>query len=118
MPSAWSFPLCRGSGSPIRCRSVARLTWSPYYAKLMSVLGYDRFGVHGGDIGSYIAHRLALDVPERIIGLHVTYPVEPPTVIEAERDDAEELRFLARRPADHERGGAYAHRGCPGSRGT
>ena len=40
-------------------------------AELMSVLGYEQFGVQGGDFGAALAVRLAHTAPERIIGLHL-----------------------------------------------
>jgi pimeloyl-ACP methyl ester carboxylesterase len=78
------------------------------FAGLMHELGYDTFGAHGGDIGSYIVHRLALDYADRVLGIHVTYPAEPP-VTDLNGLSAEEREFLAERPVNHERGGGYAH---------
>ena len=42
-------------------------------ADLMSVLGYERFLVQGGDWGAGIATWLARKVPERVAGLHLNY---------------------------------------------
>jgi pimeloyl-ACP methyl ester carboxylesterase len=77
------------------------------YADLMTQLGYDRFGVHGGDIGSYVCHRLALDHRDRVMGLHTTYPAEPSPPTAAV--PADEARFLAERAAELEPGGGYSH---------
>ena len=41
------------------------------YAEIMTRLGYERFAVHGTDIGSGIAGRLAAVHPERVIGMHL-----------------------------------------------
>jgi len=41
------------------------------YAEVMTRLGYERFAVHGTDIGSGIAGRLAALYPERVIGMHL-----------------------------------------------
>ncbi len=41
------------------------------YAEIMTRLGYDRFAVHGTDIGAGTAGRLAALYPERVIGVHV-----------------------------------------------
>jgi len=41
------------------------------YATIMDRLGYQRYGVHGSDIGSGIAGHLASFYPERVIGTHV-----------------------------------------------
>jgi pimeloyl-ACP methyl ester carboxylesterase len=47
---------------------------------LMARLGYSRYGIHGGDWGSIIGQHMARQVPDRVIGLHVTFlPVSPPT---------------------------------------
>ncbi len=41
------------------------------YAEVMTRLGYERFAVHGTDIGSGLAGRLAALYPERVIGTHL-----------------------------------------------
>lgn len=41
------------------------------YATVMTRLGYERFAVHGTDIGSGIASRLAGVFPQRVIGTHL-----------------------------------------------
>ena len=38
----------------------------------MSVLGYQRFGAAGGDIGSHVSRYLALDHPDRVVAVHRT----------------------------------------------
>ncbi|MES2938998.1 MAG: epoxide hydrolase family protein [Pseudomonadota bacterium] len=43
------------------------------WAKLMSRLGYPRFGVQGGDWGSWISAAAALQHPDRVLGLHLNY---------------------------------------------
>ena len=42
------------------------------WAELMSVLGYERFGASGGDIGSHVSRYLALDYPDRVVAVHRT----------------------------------------------
>jgi pimeloyl-ACP methyl ester carboxylesterase len=39
------------------------------WAGLMAALGYERYGVQGGDAGSLVSTRLATDQPDRVIGL-------------------------------------------------
>jgi len=39
-------------------------------AKLMGQLGYERFGIHGSDIGAAVMRAMVGLVPERLIGLH------------------------------------------------
>ncbi|MGW4243106.1 epoxide hydrolase family protein [Nocardia sp. NPDC004722] len=40
------------------------------FGELMTRLGYDRFGVEGGDIGAGVTGRVAALLPERVIGAH------------------------------------------------
>jgi pimeloyl-ACP methyl ester carboxylesterase len=37
----------------------------------MRGLGYDRYGAHGGDFGGGVAALMALDEPDRLIGIHL-----------------------------------------------
>ncbi|MBM9506517.1 epoxide hydrolase family protein [Actinacidiphila acididurans] len=57
----------RPAGPPLDSVAVAGL-----WAQLMSVLGYERFGAAGGDIGSHVARYLALDHPNRVVAVHRT----------------------------------------------
>ena len=42
------------------------------FAELMTRLGYEQFGAHGGDWGAIISRELAVQFPEWLIGAHVT----------------------------------------------
>jgi pimeloyl-ACP methyl ester carboxylesterase len=42
------------------------------FAELMTRLGYERFGAHGGDWGAVITRHLAVRHPERLVGVHMT----------------------------------------------
>ncbi|HEY0816151.1 MAG TPA: epoxide hydrolase [Pseudonocardia sp.] len=62
------------------------------FAGLMTALGIDRFGVHGGDLGSGIGEQIALRHPERLTGLHLTdvpywhlFTVDPALLSEPEQ---------------------------------
>jgi len=57
----------RPAGPPLDSIAVAGL-----WAELMSVLGYQRFGAAGGDIGSGVSRYLALDHPGRVVAVHRT----------------------------------------------
>lgn len=48
-------------------------------ATLMARLGYDRYGVQGGDHGAFIAPRIGRDDAEHVIGVHVNALVTFPT---------------------------------------
>ncbi len=65
---------------------------SDLWQRLMTeILGYSRYAAHGGDIGSDIVTRLALQHPDSLIGIHMTDVRDPwfgagaPPLTEAER---------------------------------
>lgn len=80
------------------------------WATLMERLGYDRFGAQGGDWGSWVSASLALQHPDRVIGLHLNYlstrfrpgisPSDPPLT-------ASEQEYLDRVSRWAEAEGAY-----------
>ena len=41
------------------------------YAELMARLGYDRYGVQGGDLGAFVGPELGQVDPEHLLGIHV-----------------------------------------------
>ena len=65
------------------------------YAKLMTTLGYDRFMVSGTDFGAYFATQLALDYPDRVLGIHVSIVEEKPAPVGAPPPTSAELAFKA-----------------------
>jgi epoxide hydrolase len=69
------------------------------WAELMRRLGYERYGAHGGDLGSLVSHELALLRPPGLLGIHVleiyTYPSGDPAEMEGLSDfDKEGLEML------------------------
>ena len=42
-----------------------------FVSLMTDVLGHDRFAAQGGDWGSFITSRIAYDVPDRVIGIHL-----------------------------------------------
>ncbi|MFE9580982.1 epoxide hydrolase family protein [Nocardia sp. NPDC006044] len=81
------------------------------FGELMTRLGYQRFGVQGGDIGAGVASRMAALLPERVIGAHThgdrlqlgmvgeDFPV-PDGLCDAEREQLE----AAQRSWSHSKG--------------
>lgn len=59
----YSSPLNESGWMPARIADV--------FLKLMTRLGYDRFGVQGGDTGAFIAPEMGKQAPERLIGIHL-----------------------------------------------
>jgi microsomal epoxide hydrolase len=66
------------------------------FARLMTdVLGYQRFGVQGGDIGSQVAARMAAAYPERLTGLHINLMARLPMIERPEGPTDAEKRYQA-----------------------
>jgi pimeloyl-ACP methyl ester carboxylesterase len=57
---------------------------------MVDVLGYERFGVHGGDRGAFVATGLGHRHPEHIAGIHQSLPLGIPAPPE-ERSEAERI---------------------------
>lgn len=80
------------------------------WAGLLEGLGYERFGLQGGDWGASVSTRLALAHPERVAGLHLNYvpgsyspdPSGPPLSPAEEAFRREQQEWL-------DREGGYGH---------
>jgi pimeloyl-ACP methyl ester carboxylesterase len=96
-----------GFSEPLPAGQTRRVT--EVWCELMAALGYRRFAAHGGDIGAFVTTRLAIEYPERLVGVHTGFPAEPPADLTDADLTEEERRFLRRRRLDREAGGAYAH---------
>jgi pimeloyl-ACP methyl ester carboxylesterase len=68
------------------------------WVELMRRIGYDRFGVQGGDFGSIVSPEVGRVAPEQVIGVHInalanaatpTSPADREHLTDAERDQAE-----------------------------
>ena len=59
------------SARPARAGVTTRYTAGLWH-RLMRGLGYERYGTHGGDFGAGIATFMALDEPDRLIGVHLS----------------------------------------------
>jgi len=79
-------------------------------AAAMAELGYDRYVVSAGDVGTDVAEALASTYPDRVVGLHLTdlshhhALVDPPTDL-----SATESAYFERVHRWHEAEGAYNH---------
>jgi epoxide hydrolase len=84
-------------------RTAAALT------ALMDRLGYDRYGVQGGDVGAFIGPLMGRAAPDRVIGVHVnalvTFPTGDPADMAA-LTEAERARLAAMQQWQ-QRSGAY-----------
>jgi pimeloyl-ACP methyl ester carboxylesterase len=78
-------------------------------AKLMAALGHERFGVHGGDIGSTIGEQLTLRHPGRVLALHVgDIPFHRPRALDPAEATDDDREWMARLLAWEQSEGAYA----------
>jgi epoxide hydrolase len=68
------------------------------FAELMARLGYDHYGVQGGDIGAFLAPEMGRVDPGRVVGVHVNAMVTFPTGDPAEMAELteSELERMAR----------------------
>ena len=77
------------SGPTPDTRDIARM-----WGQLMQVLGYDRYGVAGGDMGSHVARYLALAHPARVVAVHRTDAGLPPATIDRSTLSPEEIAWI------------------------
>jgi len=78
-------------------------------AELIARLGYDRYGVQGGDVGAFIGPLMGRTAPDRVIGVHVNALVTFPTGDASDMaamTEAERGRLAAMKQWQ-ERSGAY-----------
>jgi len=60
-----------GFSTPLVGTERKRSDIARVYLELMNRLGYERFAVHGGDVGAGVAPEIARLAPQRVIGVHV-----------------------------------------------
>ncbi|HEU5248351.1 MAG TPA: epoxide hydrolase [Thermoanaerobaculia bacterium] len=104
-----SLPGCGFSERP-RDPGMHKTRMAGLFAILMSdVLGYPRFAARGGDIGAGVVSLLALDYPERMIGIHISDVYRPylgpgaRVFTDAERKFFEEERLWMDREGAYDR---------------
>ncbi|WP_156679451.1 epoxide hydrolase family protein [Sphingomonas profundi] len=94
----WSDPLAEAGGT---------FRFGDLFAGLMSTLGYDRYGAHGGDWGSTVVELLARSHARHVAGIHLT-DVPFWHSFDAPKDPSPaEARFLAESKAWQMQHGAY-----------
>jgi pimeloyl-ACP methyl ester carboxylesterase len=79
------------------------------WLELMRQLGYERFGVQGGDWGAWVGIALTRRAPERIMGAHLNYvPARYLPAIQQPSTPEEHAYMLARQQWSEEEGGYIA----------
>ena len=85
---------------------VTRPVIADALARLMTdVLGYQRFGAYGGDIGADVTNWLAIRYPDRVVGIHLIHPKLPTTIDPDQPLSAAEQAYLDRREVEDEADG-------------
>lgn len=80
--------------------------WTParvarMWAELMRRLGYDRYGVQGGDLGAYVAPEIANAAPDHVTGVYVISGLGFPTEADVpDMTDDERTAFAALQQMD------------------
>jgi len=88
-----------GFSGPTREKGWNRYRTAAAWAELMKRLGYERYGVHGNDVGSFVSPEVGRIDVEHVLGVHVTQlfsfpsgdPAEFAALTEAEQ---QQLAFL------------------------
>ena len=70
---------------------------------LMRALGYQRYGVQGGDWGAYVGVDLALQQPQAVVGLHLNFGISPAKPADQTLTTEEQQYFAQRERAMSER---------------
>lgn len=104
VPSLPGYGFSPLGGSGFSNRRVAEVM-----ADLMTLLGYSRFAVQGGDWGAGIATWLALAHPSRLIGMHLNYIPGSYAPFVAGDMTEEEASFVKVRDRWIAESGAYGH---------
>jgi pimeloyl-ACP methyl ester carboxylesterase len=74
IPSLPGFGFSDALAEPFMDESVAG-TW---HTLMTEVLGYEKYGTYGEDVGTGISDRLAADYPDSVLGIFATHPPYPP----------------------------------------
>jgi pimeloyl-ACP methyl ester carboxylesterase len=69
------------------------------WARLMRMLGYQRYGAQGGDWGTSVSASIAQQDPEHVVGIHLMPPLAPPDP--ATFDDLSERERAALADLEH-----------------
>ncbi|GGZ00960.1 epoxide hydrolase family protein [Streptomyces nitrosporeus] len=77
------------------------------WARLMSRLGYQRYGAHGGDWGSWVSAELGTADPEHVLGIHLTMPLAKAPEQPVELDERDQ-RAMARMTSFGQNRSGYA----------
>jgi pimeloyl-ACP methyl ester carboxylesterase len=98
-----------GFSSAANAPGLSNRTIAGLFVQLMARLGYDRFAVHGGDIGAGIGSWMAALHPDHVTALHLNFIPGSYAPSSNPPPNDEERAFFARRREWSDSAGAYAH---------
>ncbi|UBU18131.1 epoxide hydrolase family protein [Nonomuraea gerenzanensis] len=75
-----------GFSSPLSATGWDAARTGRAFTELMERLGYDRYGVQGGDAGAFIAPEMGKQAPDRVVGIHLNAALTFPVGQEGELD--------------------------------
>ncbi|MFB6826259.1 epoxide hydrolase family protein [Streptomyces virginiae] len=84
--------------TPLAGPGMGAATMAAALTRLMSRLGYLRYGVHGYDTGSWVAPEMGRQAPDHVTGIHVNAMITFPAGVEGETNgltEAEQRRWQA-----------------------
>lgn len=96
------------SQAPAPSAATADRTAQTWAALMTQVLGYERYGAYGGDIGSHVTDYLAAHHPTAVVGMYTHHPCLHPTDRENPPLSQAEARYLAERAVVPDDDSAYS----------
>jgi pimeloyl-ACP methyl ester carboxylesterase len=80
------------------------------WVKMMKELGYEKFGVQGGDFGAGVSTAISLKYPDNVVGMHLNYIPGNfhPVLAENEALTPEESEYLKSEDDWYQREGGYS----------
>jgi pimeloyl-ACP methyl ester carboxylesterase len=79
-----------GFSTPLAGPGMGASRMAGLLVRLMARLGYERYGVHGYDTGSWVAPEMGKQAPEHVVGVHVNGMITFPVGAECEMDGLSE----------------------------
>ncbi|MEU9607383.1 epoxide hydrolase family protein [Streptomyces sp. NPDC048057] len=80
-----------GFSTPLAGPGMGAAGTAGLMVRLMTELGYERYGVHGYDTGSWVAPEVGKQAPERVSGVHVNGMITFPAGVDGETDGLTEV---------------------------
>jgi pimeloyl-ACP methyl ester carboxylesterase len=97
-----------GFSGPTHSRGWKPSRMAAAMASVMQTLGYERYGVHGGDWGATTANYLGVGVPDQLLGIHLTMVAAvPPDGFDFATLTPDEQRMVAESAAFFEQEAGY-----------